>query len=254
MKQILLITLRDFKAGVVTPKASAIAFFFIMFMGIFFSNFVDAFMTLQQKAQMSGGEAPTMNQLLKAMFYNLHFILLLVVPALTMSSFAEEKKSRTLKILLSAPVYSWKIVAAKYLSSMLTMSFVLVFTAVYPLFLMVYASPEVGVLFTSYLGVFLMISAQVSFGLWVSSLVSSQFMAFLFTMFGLFSLMVVDFLSPIMSGRGWFEGVFRYFASTKHLEVFLKGTLTVSSTTYFIVLTAGFLFLTLVTLDSERWR
>lgn len=254
MKSIFLIAKREFKSGFSTPKTAAIIFFFLLFMGWFFSNFIETFITLKQRAPMMGGQAPTMEQLLKAMFYNLHFILILIVPAVTMGVFSEEKRSQSFRVLQTAPISSLTIVVGKFFAVSAVMSLVLLLSAVFPGFLMAYGNPDVGVVLGSYVGIFLLISSQLAFGIWVSSMTENQFMAFLFTMLGLFLMMVIDFLAPTISGGGLLEEILKYFATTKHLDVFFTGVISVSNVSYFLILTIGFLFFTNVSLDSQRWR
>ena len=83
---------------------------------------------------------------------------------------------------------------------------------------------------------------------------TNQFMAFLFTMFGLFLLLILNWIAPNLAGGGTLESVLKYIASTDHLDVFFRGTLAVSDVTYFICFIAVFLFFTNVVLDSQRWR
>jgi ABC-2 type transport system permease protein len=207
MNSVILIAKREFKAGFSTPRTSAVVFFFLLFMGWFFSNFIDTFISLQQRAPMMGGQAPTMEQLLRAMFYNLHFILILIVPAVTMGVFSEEKKSQSFRLLQTAPISSLTIVLGKFIAVAAVMAIVLMLSFVFPGFLLAYGNPDFGVVFGSYVGLFLLICAQLAFGVWVSSMTQNQFMAFLFTMLGLFLMMVIDFLAPTISGGGFFEDV-----------------------------------------------
>ena len=250
----LAIAKRDFKAVFCSPKGGAIFFFFLIFMGIFFLSFIFTFEEMQQRAPMMGGQAPTLEQLLKALFYNLHFILVLVIPAITMASFAEEKKSQAIRLLQTAPVTATQIVIGKFLAAAGLIGLVLVASSVYPLFIAKFGNPDVGVILTSYLGLFLLMCSQVAFGLWISSMTNNQFMAFLFTMFGLFLLLILNWIAPNITAGGTLEAVVRWIASTDHLDVFFKGMLTVSDVTYFLCFIATFLFLTNVVLDSQRWR
>ena len=131
---------------------------------------------------------------------------------------------------------------------------VLAVSAVYPLFIKAFGNPDGSLILTSYLGIFLLMCAQLAFGLWVSSMTTNQFMAFLFTMFGLFLLLILNWLAPSFNSGGLFEGLLKYIASTDHLDVFFKGMLTVNDVAYFVCFAALFLFFTNVVLDSQRWR
>lgn len=254
MSAVIAIARRDLKAFFTSSKGWAIFFFFLLFMGFFFQSFVNHFLELQRNAPMMGGQAPTIEQLLKALFYNLHFILILVVPAVTMSSFAEEKRNQSLRLLQTAPITPTQIVLGKFGATALLMFLVLAASSAYPLYTMKYGTPDKAVVLVSYLGIFLLVCSQLSFGLWVSAMTNNQFMAFLFTMLGLFLLLILNWLAPNLGGAGIMESAIKYIASTDHLDVFFRGMLTVKDVTYFLCFTGLFLFFTNVTLDSQRWR
>ena len=254
MGSVLAIAKRDFLSYFASMKGATIFFFFLIFMGFFFNSFVYTFVEMQQRAPMMGGQAPTLDQLLKALFYNLHFILLLVVPAVTMASFAEEKKAHTFRLLQTAPVSSLQIVMGKFVAAVGLLLAVLLASSLYPMFTVWYGNPDLGPVWTSYLGIMLLVSSQVAFGLWISSLTSSQFIAFIFTMAGLFLLLILNWIAPNITGSGWLESFFKYAASTTHLDVLFKGMIAVTDMAYFICFTSLFLFFTNVTIDSQRWR
>jgi len=250
----LIIARRDLMSFFTSIKGASIFFFFLIFMGVFFQNFVATFAELTAQAPQHGGEAPTLEQLTRAIFYNLHFILILIVPAVTMSAFSEEKRNHAFRLLQTSPVTSLQIVLGKFLASTSLLGFVLLASTVYPMFTVLYGNPDVGVILSSYLGIFLLMCGQVAFGIWISSMTSNQFIAFLFTMFGIFMLMILNWLAPHITGGGTLENVAKYVASTEHLDSFFKGLITVKSTMYFLCFSAMFLFFTNVALDSQRWR
>jgi ABC-2 type transport system permease protein len=254
MGSVFAIAARDIKGYLSTPKAAAIFWFFLLFMGFFFQSFLYTLMEMEQKAPMTGGQAPDLDQLLRALFQNFHFILLLVIPAITMGCFAEEKRTGAFRLLQSAPISSSVTVMGKFLAVAGVMALVLLCSAAYPLFTVAYGTPDKGLILVSYLGIFLLMCSQLAFGLWVSSMTDNQFIAFLFTMFGMFLLLILNWIAPNVSGGGMAEEIVKYIASTTHLESFLKGMITVTDVAYFACFTALFLFFTNIVLDSRRWR
>ena len=134
MSSITAIARRDLRAYFSSPRAAAIFWFFLIFMGFFFNNFVGMFMQMTSQAPMMGGQAPNLEQLLKALFYNLHFILLLVVPAVTMASFSEEKRNQSIRLLQTSPCTALEIVLGKFFAAAGLMTLVLLASVVYPLF------------------------------------------------------------------------------------------------------------------------
>lgn len=254
MSGILAIARRDLRAYFASPKAAAIFWFFLIFMGFFFNNFVGMFMKMSSQAPMMGGQAPTIEQLLKALFYNQNFIFLLIIPAVTMASFSEERRNQSIRLLLTSPCTALEIVIGKFLAATTLMALVILASAVYPMFTVLYGNPDKMIIICSYLGLMLLVMSQIAFGLWISSITSNQFLAFVFTMFGLFLLLILNWMAPNIAGSGLTGSVLKYIANTEHLEAFFKGTLSVGHTAYFVIFTAMFLFFTNVTLDSQRWR
>lgn len=254
MSAVMTIAWRDFKGYFATPKGAIIAFLFLAIMGLFFNNFVNTFIEMTQRAPMFGGEAPTIEQLLRALFYNLHFVLILVIPLVTMSSFSEERRNQTLRLLQTAPVTATQIVLGKFFASAGILGSILLASIVYPLFTKLYGNPDMAVILTSYLGLMLLMCGQVAFGLWISSMTSNQIIAALFTVFGMFGLLILNWIAPNIAGAGIMQNVIKYIASTDHLDVFFKGMLSVSDVTYFLCFIALFLFFTNVVIDSQRWR
>lgn len=254
MSGMLTIAKRDFLAYYHSLKGSIIFWFFLLLIGLFFYYFVYAYLQYQQQSIAMGGQTPKLSYFLNAIFQNLNIIYLLVIPAITMGSFAEEKKNHVDRLLLTSPVSVLEIVMGKFLASVGVLSLVLLASSVYPLYAVVYGNADIGPILSSYLGVFLLLCAQVSLGLWVSSTTDNQFIAFAFTMFGLFLLLILDSIAPSMTQSGWAESLISYLATSSHFESFLKGLVTIKDMVYFLAFSSLFLFLTHISIDSKRWR
>jgi ABC-2 type transport system permease protein len=254
MSASLTIAKRDFLSYYHSLKGSIIFWFFLFLIGIFFYYFVYAYIQYEQQAAQMGGDAPRLSFFLTAFFQNLNIIFLLVIPAVTMGSFAEERKHHTERLLMSSPVKVFDIVLGKFIASTGVLSLVLMASAVYPIFLVFYGDADIGTILSSYLGVFLLLCAQVSLGLWVSSTTDNQFVAFVFTMLCLFLLLILDSIVASLSNTGWVEHLLRYLATSGHFQNFLQGLISVKNLTYFVIFTFSFLFFTHLTVDSRRWR
>jgi ABC-2 type transport system permease protein len=254
MGAVLTIAKREIKSGLFSPKSAIIFFFYIVFIGFFFYTFTSSFIEMQSRAPSMGGQAPTLEQLFTALLYNAHFLFIFIIPALTMGTFAEEKRSQTIRLLQTAPITATQIVLGKYLGSLAVMVCLLIASAAYPLFLIQYGNPDLGVILSSYLGLLLLVSAYLSACLWISSLTKNQFVALIFSIMLIFLLMLINWLAPNLSGSDFMQSTLKYLASTEHLDVFLKGMITVGDVAYFLVFTGLFLFFTNIVIDSERWR
>lgn len=254
MSPVITIGFRDLRAYFSSMKGAVTFFFMLMFMGLFFQSFCTTYLQLQEQSSQYGGQAPGLSQLLTAIFQNMHFILLFIVPAVTMSSFAEEKKTQVDRLLLTAPVSTTQIVGGKFFAAASILGLVLLASSVFPLFLFTYGNPDVGPILTSYLGIFLLMCSQVAIGLWISSMVSHQFLAFLFTAFALFLMLILAWIAPNLASTGMAEEFVKYLASTSHLDNFFNGLLSVADLSYFLIFSGIFLFFTHVSVDAQRWR
>ena len=254
MNSVYVIARRDFMSYFYSLKGSIVFWFFLIFMGFFFHSFVYTFVEYQSQAAGYGSGGPTLSQLLTAIFHNLHFILLLIVPAVTMSSFAEEKRSQVDRLLQTSPISMFQIVLGKFFASVSILGLVLVASMVFPAYTLIYGNADLSSILSAYLGVFLLMASQVSLGIWVSTMTKNQFIAFIFTMFGLFLLLILNWVAPNITSSGSTEQFVKYLASTTHLDNFFKGLITVSDVTYFILFTVTFFMFSHVSLDSLLWR
>ena len=254
MKTIWAVCQKDLRVNVYSARFFIAGFFFLIFMGAFFFYYVDSFVSFQQSRQTAGEFLPGTSGLISSLFGVLHFVMILLIPALTMGTFAEERRSGTLKHLLSSPISPFKVVSGKFLSSVLMLLLIFISSLVFPIYLSFHGNVSVGLVFSAYLGLILLSVSQLAFGLWVSSLSRNQFSAFLFTMFGLFLLLIANMLSVSVKGLHWTHSVIKYLGASGHLSGFLHGVIRVSDISYFAVFTLFFLFLTTISYDSYRWK
>ena len=144
----LTIAKRDLRSQLYSIRGGLTFWLFLIFSALFFRTFVVIYMEMQQNAPMMGGQTPTLEQLMRAIFANAHFILLFVIPGVTMASFAEEKRTHSFRLLQTAPVSSLAIVLGKFIANAGLMFFVLLASLVYLLFLVKYGNPDLGTIWT----------------------------------------------------------------------------------------------------------
>lgn len=110
-------------------------------------------------------------------FAQMALLLLLMLPFVTMRLFAEERKTGTLELLMTAPVREAEIVLAKFLASMSVVVVMIALSAAYPIVLGLYAAPDWGPIYGGYLGLLLLGAALVAIGLLVSAVTANQLVA-----------------------------------------------------------------------------
>ncbi len=183
---------------------------------------------------------------------NMSVVLLFVLPLLTMRLLAEEKKQGTFELLLTYPLSDLAAVMGKYLAALTVFAAMIAGTLLYPAMLAVFSNPEPGPIATSYLGLFLMGTCFIAIGIFFSSLTSSQIVAGAAT-FGVSLFFLVIGWASAFAGPA-LSRIIAQFSLLEHYDSFSKGIIDLQDVTYYVFLTAFFLFMTLRSLESSHWR
>lgn len=194
------------------------------------------------------------------LFLNVTVFFLFMLPIMTMRLFAEERRTKTLELLLTSPVRPIEIVLGKYLAALLMMTIMLGLTVLFPLLLTVYGGASSGsgspidwhTLGATYLGMFLLGAAFVSVGLFASSVTDSQIVAVIVSFATLLMFYVIGLASRGQTGV-W-QGVFDYLSITSHLDAFVRGMVRLTDIVYYLSVAFLGLFLTHRVIEAQRWR
>lgn len=179
-------------------------------------------------------------------------MLMLVSSVLTMRLLAEEQKMGTIELLLTAPVRDLEVVIGKYLASLTVFVIMLGLTLYYPLLLFWFGDPDIGPVFSGYLGFFLLGASFLSVGLLASSLTGNQIVSAVLA-FGLL-LMVWMLAGAASFVGGALAEVVNYISLSAHLGDFVKGVIDTTHVVYFLSFIVLFVFLTVRSLETRRWR
>ncbi len=182
-------------------------------------------------------------------FFNLApYVMLFLVPAITMRSIADEVRTGTLEWLLTKPVSRWAIVGGKFLACWLLVALTLLPTIIYYFTLYQLGNPpgniDSAAVFGSYIGLLLLAAVFVAIGLWTSSLNDNQVVAFVLGVFVCF-LFYVGLSS--LAGLGALGSVgyyLSYIAFDEQYRALGRGLIDSRNVIYFASLTGFFLFLT----------
>jgi ABC-2 type transport system permease protein len=180
------------------------------------------------------------------------YLLILFVSAIGMKIWSEEKESGTWEILFTLPFQEWEIVFGKYLASCLYLLIALLITVFIPLTVMIFGTPDMGIVFASYLGMFFVGMTFVSIVLYFNLYVNTQIGAFLFGFFALASVYIfgIQKITDII-GKEFFNWI-RIFSIQGHFDSMRIGILDPRDIYFFISL--NFLFLALATLRLKAKR
>jgi ABC-2 type transport system permease protein len=188
-------------------------------------------------------------------------VFLFIPPLLTMRLFAEERSTGTLEMLMTAPLTDWQVVLCKFAAAFAFYVLMWVPTLLYLPVLIDWHwdSMTAGIdpypVWTSYLGLMLAGAMFLSLGLFVSNLVRSQMVAALISLALGLVFIIVGIWRPDMDTGGPLYQVLYFFTVPLHFERgFSRGIVDTRHVVLYLSLTVFFLFLTVRSLESRRWR
>jgi ABC-2 type transport system permease protein len=185
------------------------------------------------------------------------FVFLFLIPAITMRSFADEKKSGTLELLMTQPLSDIQVILAKYLAGVVLVIFSLVPTFVY--FFSVYrlglppGNLDMGGMWGSYIGLFFLGAAFVSIGIFASSVSDNQIVSFVIAVFlcAFFYMGFEMIYTFILSGKVGL--MVQSLGLNEHYSSMSRGVIDTRDLVYFLSVTAFFILLTKFSLESRKW-
>lgn len=182
------------------------------------------------------------------------WILLFLIPAVTMRSFSDEKKQGTLELLLTKPLSVWEIVNGKFLGAVLLICMAIVPTFIYVVAISSLGLPEgnidMGSTLGSYFGLLFLIGAYAAIGIFTSSLSDNQIVAFIVAVFVCF-LFFMGF-EGIASLPTDFSNTIAFLGMQDHYKSMSRGVLDTRDILYFSSIIVLFLSFTVNQLKSSQ--
>ena len=182
-------------------------------------------------------------------FADVAFMLLMVIPIITMRSLSAERRDKTLSLLMSSPVSMSEVVLGKYIGILYFLLIMVGMVCIMPLSLMFGTSLDIGKLFSGALGLFFMLSAFAAAGLFISSLTDSPAVAAVASFFLLFALWLMFWIN---SGGDQITSIVGYISLLNHFVPLLKGSITTNDIAYFLLFAGTFLIFAIRRLDAQR--
>jgi ABC-2 type transport system permease protein len=255
MNNILAMAHKEIRAYFASPIAYIVTGLFALLFGYFFVAILNWFaqQSMQMAFGMGGPGSLNMNQqLIRPLLLNTTVVLLFVLPMITMRTYAEEKRSGTMELLLTSPLTDFQIIVGKFLGALALYAVMLAVTLVYVGLLFWFGHPEWKPVATAYLGLLLLGGCFISVGLLVSSFTRNQIVAGMIT-FGVFLMLwVIDWIGSFAGPT--VEQVVTYLSITQHFDDFAKGVIDTKHLVYYLSFITFGLFLTAKSVTSERWR
>jgi ABC-2 type transport system permease protein len=246
---------KELRSYFVSPVVYVVGAVFLLIVGLLaYLYIVFAGAQAIQLLQMQGQAAINLNDLVfRNLFSSIRFVLLIILPILTMRLFAEERKLRTFEFLMTSPIGLNEIVAGKFMSVFLVFLGLLGLTGLIPLVLSLFSDFDWYPVMTGYLGLTLLGALFLSVGVLASALTENQIVA-AFVSFGLLLLLW------LMAGLGSLLGdtaagqAISYLSFMEHYDHLVRGLVDTKDLVYFFSALVLMLFLTHRVADSARWQ
>ncbi len=184
-------------------------------------------------------------------------IFLILIPAITMRSFSEEKRTGTIELLFTRPLTDTQIILAKFLAGLTLVFIALLPTLIYYITVHFLGDPvgivDDGVIIASYIGLLLVGATFVAVGIFVSSISDNQISALIISvLICWFLYMGFDFLASY-SQFGGLDIVIRNLGVSEHFQSIQKGVLVSTDIIYFVSIITVFILATKLSLQSRKW-
>lgn len=189
---------------------------------------------------------------LTGVFNNMIYIILFLVPIITMKSFAEEKRQKTDQALLTAPVNLTEIVMGKFFGAYILYAICSVIFLVFAVVISFFAAPSWSVILCTFIGVLLFGAALIAINIFISVLTESMIVAAIFGMaVGFVILMMSTFTSVIPFE--WLSAALEKINFITYYVNFSYGLLNITDIVFFLSFAALFIFFTVRVLEKRRW-
>lgn len=246
---IITIASRELKSLFLSPLAWSILGILQLIFAFLFLTQVESFIKFQaQLAEIQSAPGLT-DVVITPLFSNAAVILLLVIPLLTMRLICEERRNKTLALLLSAPLSNREIILGKYLGILGLLITIIGLMSLMPLSLIIGTELDWGKFFSNILALTFLVAAFASVGLYMSCIAPHPTIAALAS-FGL--LLLLWILNASAGIREETSTLFEYLSILKHFQSLQTGLINTADLSYFVLFTATFLLLSIRRLDNDR--
>jgi len=216
-------------------------FFIVVFLGVV--NFIFVWFILFPGRQAS----------LREYFEFFIYGLWIFVPAITMRTWAEERKLKTDELLLTLPVRDREAVLGKYFAALAFLCLVLVLSFMAPLAVALLGSPDWGPILAGYFGLFLLGAAFAAIGTAISSMTENQFIAFLLTVVICVALLAVEELGAMISLPSFLIYLISFLDIGHHFDSIGRGVIDSRDVIYYLSVIVFFLFLNVRSVERRKW-
>lgn len=229
---------KELKAYFNSPMAYLVVLFFILSLNIFFFFFGQFF--------------ANDNASMRNYFSIMPILFILILPAISMRSWAEERKLRTDELLFTLPLSEFEIVMGKFLSAVFLLCIMIILTFPVPIMLNMFGSFERGQIIGEYTGTFLLGISGLAVGQFISSRTSNQISAYIFSVVVLIFITFIGDITMMININPAVGKIFSYLSLSTHFASFEKGIFDTRDFAYFTIITSLFLYLNIKVIKLKK--
>jgi gliding motility-associated transport system permease protein len=181
------------------------------------------------------------------------WVFLFFIPAVTMRSWAEEKKVGTMELLMTLPVSDLEAVLGKFLASFAFLLLSLALTLVLPIVVGALGKPDQGQIFGGYLGCVLLGAAYLAIGLFISSLTENQIVAFILSVVVVFGFFILGEDFVLFGVPDKLVGILSYMSLGGHFDSISRGVVDTRDIIYYLSVIGFFLYLNVKSVEARKW-
>ena len=240
MRNVGIVLRRELASYFATPVAYVFIVIFLVLAGYF---------TFYMGAFYERGQADLLS------FFNFHpWLYLVLVPAIAMRLWAEERKSGSIELLMTLPITRWQAVLGKFLAAWLLAAIALALT--FPIWLTVnyLGDPDNGAILTGYLGSLLMAGGFLAIGACISATTKNQVIAFIVSVVICFAFLLWGFLAQMFSGwaPAFVVDAIASLSFLTHFDALSKGVIDLRDIVFFLLVIGAWLAANTIVLDMKK--
>ncbi|MFH1624098.1 MAG: ABC transporter permease [Pseudomonadota bacterium] len=246
---------KELRSYFTSPIAYMVITVFSVISGYFFYSLFALFGVMSVQSMNNPYMQSALNiteEVVGPVFSTVSILTLFMTPFLTMRLFTEEKKSGTIELLMTYPIRDIEIIMGKFGACFITFLAMLVPTIFYQVILFILGNPELGPVLSGYIGIILLGASFISLGILISTTTENQIIAAVVTFGALLLFWIIQwgasFTGPV------FAKVLIQLSIIEHYQEFARGVIDTNDVMFYALFSFFFLFLTMRSLESKKWR
>jgi ABC-2 type transport system permease protein len=242
------IATRELRSLFLTPLAWAILTITQIILCLFYLKSIELYLQIQPQLEANNSDPGITAVIAESVYASAAFILMIIIPLLTMRLISGERQNQTLTLLFSAPLSMTEIILGKYLGVILYLAIIIFMITLMPLSLLVAGTLDFGIIFSNIVGLFLILSTFTAIGMYISTITNNPILSAVISFTSLLLLYLIDLLATSDNP----SELFTYISLRSHLDHLFTGFFNSSDVIYYLLLITTFIILSIRRLDNYR--